>query len=579
MKQLTVGVIGHVDHGKTSLVRALTGIDTDRLPEEKARGLSIVPGFAWLEFPEGTVDLVDVPGHEDYLRAMIAGAAGIDAVLLVVDVREGVRRQTEEHLAVARLLGVRAGAVALSKVDLVPAPQRAAAIAELQAALAGTILAAAPIVACSAASGEGLGAVKASLQELLQSAPAADASGGFFIGVDRAFTVAGHGTVVTGTIRGGTLTRGVEAEVFPAGVRATVRQLQVHGRDAGQALPGQRVGINLRGLKVEQAGRGTVVAAAGLAAPRDLFDVELEIEPGCSVRVGEPLRVFLGTDSVTARVRMRGAACLAPGAAHVARLRCARPVCAIAGERFVLRSDAAHRTLGGGRVLAPQEPSALRDPSMAAQLEARLLAALADFHARNPTHEGAALAWWRSQLPQTTEPRVFDLLAARLVRAGRVEIVRESVRMAGFDPLRDLPPLQRACAEQLERLFREAGVQPPDVAGTVGADANREAVCRLLVARGRLVRLGRNGDIPIFCHRDTLARARQDLASAFPPPATFTASQARERLGATRRFVIPLLEFLEAERCMVRRGPLHAFLSAHEPSGNHPPSTASQTRR
>ena len=579
MKQRTVGVIGHVDHGKTSLVRALTGIDTDRLPEEKARGLSIVPGFAWLAFPEGTVDLVDVPGHEDYLRAMIAGAAGIDAVLLVVDAHEGVRRQTQEHLAVARLLGVRAGAVALSKVDLVPPQERAAAMAELQAALDGTILASAPIVACSAMSGEGLDAVKASLRELLQSARAADASGGFFIGVDRAFTVAGRGTVVTGTLRGGTLTLGTEAEVFPAGVRATVRELQVHGHDAGKALPGQRVGINLRGVKLEQVGRGTVVAAPGVVTPRDAFEVELQLEPGCSVRAGEPLRVFLGTDSVTARVRMRGARGLATGVTQMARLRCARPVCAIAGERFVLRSDAAHRTLGGGRVLASRESCVLHDPSAAAQLEARLLAALADFHARNPTHEGATLAWWRGQLPRTTEARAFEMLAARLVRERQVEITGERVRMAGFDPLRDLPPVQRACAEQLERLFREAGVQPPDVAGTVGADANREAVCRLLVARGRLVRLGRNGDIPIFCHRDTLARARSDLASAFPPPATFTASQARERLGATRRFVIPLLEFLEAERCMVRRGPLHAFLSAKEPSGNHPPAAASQTRR
>jgi len=176
--------------------------------------------------------------------------------------------------------------------------------------------------------------------------------------------------------------------------------------------------------------------------------------------------------------------------------------------------------------------------------------------------------YWSEDLMRLSARKLFPILLLISVAA--------SAQTGGK---RDLPPLQRACAEQLERLFREAGVQPPDVAGTVGADANREAVCRLLVARGRLVRLGRNGDIPIFCHRDTLARARQDLASAFPPPATFTASQARERLGATRRFVIPLLEFLEAERCMVRRGPLHAFLSAHEPSGNHPPSTASQTRR
>ncbi|HET7403874.1 MAG TPA: selenocysteine-specific translation elongation factor [Usitatibacter sp.] len=578
MKQRTIGVIGHVDHGKTSLVRALTGIDTDRLPEEKARGMSIVPGFAWLAFPEGTVDLVDVPGHEDYLRAMIAGAAGIDAVLLVVDAHEGVRRQTHEHLAVARLLGVQAGMVALSKVDLLAPHERAAAAAALPAALGGTMLARAPLVACSATSGEGLDAVKASLRELLQSAPAVDASGAFFIGVDRAFTVAGRGTVVTGTVRGGALTLGAEAEVFPGGVRAMVRQLQVHGHDAETALPGQRVGINLRGVKLEQVGRGTVVAAPGMVTPRDAFDVEIEIAAGCSVRSGEPLRVFLGTDSVTARVRVRGAPSPVTGA-RVGRLRCARSVCAIAGERFVLRSDAAHRTLGGGRVLAPRESSVLDDPSVAAQLEGRLLAALADFHARNPTHEGATLAWWRGQLPRATEARVFEQLAARLVGERRVEISGERVRMAGFDPLRDLPPVQRACAEQLERLFREAGVQPPDVAGTVGADANRAAVCRLLVARGRLVRLGRNGDIPIFCHRDTLARARSDLASAFPPPAAFTASQARERLGATRRFVIPLLEFLEAERCMVRRGPLHAFLSANEPAGNHPPAAPSQTRR
>ena len=535
-RQLTLGVLGHVDHGKTSLVRALTGTDTDRLKEEKARGMSIVPGFAYLEYAGGTVDIVDVPGHEDYVRAMIAGASGIDAALLVVDAREGVRRQTAEHIAIAALLGVRRGVAALSKTDLASGGEARAA---LRAYLQTTFLAHAPIIGTSARSGAGIAELREAIGALLESATPPAPAEGAFLPVDRVFSMTGHGTVVTGTLRRGTLAPGAEVEVLPAGVRALVRRLQVHGRNAEIALPGQRVGVNLRGIGVESAARGSVVATPGLVAPSKLIEVELT---GAAPMPGRAVRVLLGTSDSPARVRRRKDGGV--------RLACERPLCALAGERFVLRDDAARRTLGGGRVLAPRRHFAEERVRAAERAVVDFVEA---FHARHPTREGASLAACRDAVGDAP---LFDEALARL--RGRLETIRGVVRRAGFDALGALPPAERRCAERLERAFLAGGVSPPRPEDVVSAGA--EPVYRLLIARGRLIRVAGADGRPVVFHREAVESARRELGAAYPPPERFTVSQARERLRSTRRFVVPLLEFLDASRFTRRAGDVRVFL-------------------
>ncbi|MBK4736555.1 selenocysteine-specific translation elongation factor [Noviherbaspirillum pedocola] len=351
---LTLGVIGHVDHGKTSLVRALTGTDTDRLKEEKERGMSIVLGFAWLGFEEGIVDVIDVPGHEAFVRTMIAGATGIDAALLVVDAREGIKPQTLEHLAIIELIGVSRGVIAITKSDLVPGAERDALLRRLRMRLKGTPLEFAPAVATSIISGEGIAELKAALRGLLLAhEDAAPSLARGYLPIDRVFSLPGHGTIVTGTLRAGRIAIGEELELMPSGRRATVRQLEMHGREVNMVHAGQRVGVNLRHVKPQDVTRGDVLAAPGLLKLGEWLDAEIRVTPDAPAPIanGQTLRLLFGATDVAARVRLLGKETLAPGEAGLGQLRTARPVAAAAGEAFILRRESPAATLGGGRLL------------------------------------------------------------------------------------------------------------------------------------------------------------------------------------------------------------------------------------
>lgn len=368
---LALGVIGHVDHGKTSLVKALSGMETDRLKEERERGMSIVLGFAFIESAAGMIELIDVPGHENFVHTMIAGATGIDAALLAVDVREGVKPQTAEHLAITQLIGVRRGVVAVTKCDLAGQEERAAALARLRGLLKGSYLEQAPAVFVSVRSGEGLQELNAELGQLLNTRIAPPPSTRYYLPVDRAFSMAGSGTVVTGTLRLGCLRAGDEIELMPTGSRATVRQLQRHGRTVDQLLPGQRAGVNLKGVKLQEVKRGDVLASVGLLQTGTLLDVQLTLLPGRdkSLPDGQALRLLFGTTEVGTRVRLLSDAVLQPGQTGFAQLRTARPVAA-AGEPFILRSLSPPETIGGGRFIDPAAPRRRRsDPAVLARLQ------------------------------------------------------------------------------------------------------------------------------------------------------------------------------------------------------------------
>jgi selenocysteine-specific elongation factor len=350
-----IGTAGHVDHGKSALVRALTGIDPDRLREEKERGLTIDLGFAWLTLPSGDeVSIVDVPGHERFIKNMLAGVGGIDLALLVIAADEGVMPQTREHLAIIDVLGIEHGVVAVTKVDLVEREFAELVAADAEEVLRGTTLAGSPTVLCSAVSGEGLEELVATLQSEMAKTPPKRDIGRPRLPVDRAFTMAGFGTVATGTLIAGSLKVGQEVEVLPAGLRARIRGLQTHGHKVETAAPGRRTAVNLSGVAVEELERGMVVATPGWLRPATVLDARLRA-------VGylrRPLRhnitvtIHSGSAEVEGRLLLLDREEVPPGESAWAQLRLRQPVAVVKGDRFVVRDP--NDTLGGGKIVDTQ---------------------------------------------------------------------------------------------------------------------------------------------------------------------------------------------------------------------------------
>ncbi len=373
-----VGTAGHVDHGKSTLVLALTGIDPDRLAEEKAREMTIDLGFAWLSLPDdATVGVIDVPGHIDFIKNMLAGVGGIDAALLVIAADEGIMPQTSEHLAILDLLQVQHGVVALTKIDLVAHDPDWLELVQLDVAeaLEGTALAGAPIIPLSARTGQGLDRLKEAIQQELSRTPARRNLGRPRLPIDRVFNVAGFGVVVTGTLSDGELALGQEVELLPTGLRARVRGLQTHKQKLERAEPGSRVAVNLSGVGKEQIARGQVVALPGALAPTLLVDVHLRLVGqglGKPLRHNQPVDFFCGAAEAPARTRLLDADALEAGQEGWVQLRLERPVAVQRGDRFILRQASPSRTLGGGVVVNPNPGRRWRRfrPELIAMLEA-----------------------------------------------------------------------------------------------------------------------------------------------------------------------------------------------------------------
>ena len=352
-----IGTAGHVDHGKSTLVHALTGIDPDRLKEEKEREMTIDLGFAWLTLPSGErVGIVDVPGHKDFIKNMLAGVGGIDAALFVVAADEGVMPQTREHLAILDLLQVRGGVVALTKIDMAEDEDWLDLVeADLLEVLEGTILDGAPIVRCSARKGEGLETLVAELDEYLAaSAPRRDV-GRPRLPVDRVFTIPGFGTVVTGTLSDGTLSTGQEVEIQPSGLRARIRGLQTHKQKIEQAVPGSRVAVNLTGVSKDEVSRGEVLTAPGWLRPTTLVDCYLRYlsDAPAPLKHDAPVSFFSGAAETPAWVRLLGTRVLPPGEEGWVQIRLANPVALVKGDRFIIRQPSPSVTIGGGVVVNP----------------------------------------------------------------------------------------------------------------------------------------------------------------------------------------------------------------------------------
>jgi len=355
-----IGTAGHVDHGKSTLIAALTGIHPDRLKEERERGMTIDLGFAWLTLPNGeSVGIVDVPGHRDFIENMLAGVGGIDAALLVIAADEGVMPQTREHLLILDLLKIPRGVIALSKIDLIDDPEWLDLVeAEIRSAVQGTILQDAPIVRVSAQTRQGLDALVNALVQTLENVPPQIDSGKPRLPIDRVFSIAGFGTIVTGTLTHGSLALGEEVEILPPGLRGRIRGLQTHKRKTQRALPGSRTAVNISGVEVSQLRRGFVLTHPGDYTPTTRIDAQCHLirEASAPLRHSQEVKVFIGTAEVLARVRVLGDDEITPGEDGWVQLELRHPVVADRNDRFILRRPSPGETIGGGVVLDPHPP-------------------------------------------------------------------------------------------------------------------------------------------------------------------------------------------------------------------------------
>ncbi|MGB9616869.1 MAG: selenocysteine-specific translation elongation factor, partial [Desulfomonilaceae bacterium] len=357
MKRVILGTAGHIDHGKTELVKALSGIDTDRLKEEKQRGISIELGFAFLDLGDDIrMGIVDVPGHEKFVRQMVAGAGGIDIAALVIALDEGVMPQTVEHLDILTLLGIPHGLVVLTKLDLVDHELAMLAEEDAKDLVKGTFLADAPMVKVSSRTGEGIERLKEVLADLARKVTARPVHGLLRLPVDRVFTLKGHGTIVAGTLISGTIAVGDEIEILPAGLKTSVRSLESHNRFEEKAYPGERVAVNLRGVEQAQVHRGDVLTHPGQFKPSYMIDVKLTAIPRTTGGLTNRKKVRLHhfTSEVEGVVVLPDLDSLLPGQQSLAQIRTASEIVAAAGDRFVLRSLSPSITLGGGVILNPR---------------------------------------------------------------------------------------------------------------------------------------------------------------------------------------------------------------------------------
>jgi selenocysteine-specific elongation factor len=359
-RYLVLGTAGHIDHGKTTLIKALTGIDCDRLSEEKSRGITIDIGFAYIDLPQSdpgsipvTLGIVDVPGHRRFIRNMAAGAAGIDMLLLVVAADDGVMPQTVEHLHIARLLGVQAGLVALNKADLVDPEILELAREDVAALTAGTFMEGCPVLAVSAATGQGLDELRAALAEAAERVQPRRFGERFRMPVDRSFSIKGAGTVVTGTVWAGLVHVDDEVELLPAGKRLRVRGIQNHSHSSREAQAGSRTALNLAGIEKDEIHRGDILATPGSIVPTTMLDAQVELLPGrfSPLRRGSEALMHVGTAEANARLQPLDVDSITPGASAMAQIRLSSEIAVAAGDRFILRHSSGEFTLGGGVVL------------------------------------------------------------------------------------------------------------------------------------------------------------------------------------------------------------------------------------
>ncbi|TME54890.1 MAG: selenocysteine-specific translation elongation factor [Chloroflexi bacterium] len=600
-----VGTAGHIDHGKSTLITALTGIDPDRLAEEKRRGMTIDLGFAHMTMPSGReIGIVDVPGHARFMRNMLAGAHGLDAVLLVVASDEGVMPQTREHLDVIDLLDVRSGIVVLTKVDLVDGDWLSLVKEEVRAAVKGTSLEKAAMVAVSSVSGEGLPELVATLDAMLETSAARVDSGRPRLPIDRVFTMSGFGTVVTGTLADGSISLGDEMEVVPGGRIVRIRGLQRHNEKVEQVGPGSRVAANLTGAEKSELERGDVLAALRSLQPANRIDASLRVLPSAPqpVRHGAEMVVHTGTVEVGCRVIVLDGDEIAPGGEGWVQLYLARAIAAAAGDRFVLRVPSPAMTVAGGGFVDvaprkhPRHDSAVRE-SLARRASGNVLQ---EELRKYPRGVAVSALLKASVAPQsdidTLDARrlgdwIFSEDAWRSIatRASqeletyhgaypfRPGMAREELRSRLGVPAPSFPAVVRGLLEDGFAVERNGSLAAPGHLVTIEADGSAMNLVRLLEvqkfapasladamqqtgADDETVRaLAQRGDIvrvsdDVAFSRDAYESAVALVKEIVAANGSVTVAQLRDRMSASRRPVLALLEHLDSQRVTRRVG-------------------------
>jgi selenocysteine-specific elongation factor len=559
-----VATAGHVDHGKSSLVLALTGTDPDRFEEEKRRGLTIDLGFAHTALPSGAgISFVDVPGHVRFLRNMLAGVGAVDACLFVVAATEGWKPQSEEHLRILEVLGIQHGIIALTKVDLVDAEWCEIAILDVADRVAGTFLDGAPIIPVAAPSGGGLDELRAALDALLADTPPPPDRGRARLWIDRAFAAKGSGTVVTGTLTDGTLAVDDTVVVEPGARTARVRRIQSLGAAVDTIGPGNRVALNLAGIGHDELGRGDAVVTPGRWRTTDRFDATLDVLPAAGhdvARRGAYL-AYVGAREVPVRVRVLGADAIAPGTSAAVRLFLPVALPLLPGDRYVLRETGRDETIGGGEVLdiAPvtKASRAAPDRSVERVVAERGWVDMGELELLTGEAVDPTVGHW------VTTPEILAATQQRLAAA------IDAAGPTGMD-LTTLDERERAVVARLDGVVVETGrARPADTvdpfadhpvaaalraggfAPEVPAGADRATV-RELIRRGLLVERDQ-----VLFHRDAIDAAAHVAAELLrDDPTGFTVAQFRDRTGATRKFALPLVAELDARGVTRRRDDL-----------------------
>ena len=630
-RDLILGTAGHIDHGKTALVKALTGIDCDRLPEEKARGITIDIGFATLQVDDFRLGIVDVPGHERFVKNMLAGATGIDLALLVIAADDSIMPQTREHLEILKLLGLHHGVITLSKCDLVDETTREVVELEIRELVKGSFLEDADIVRTSAQTGEGIVELKAAIAAACKKVEARTGAEWFRMAIDRSFIVQGHGTVVTGSVTSGSLKVGDELDWQPRGEKVRVRSLQNHDKPVEEVHRGQRAAINLAGVHHEDVLRGQELATPGYLQPSRVLTVRLYNLPDSKrqIKHRSPVRFHLGTAEIMGAVSLLDCDSVQPGEWALAQLFLEEPATATWGQPFVLRGSSATMTLGGGQVLQPVArkirrrhleilerverlwtgdpeeraltvawfggfagftlPDLVRGanlgPDQAAELierlkargrlvnvvisparqlllhadvikelDERILQALGRLHEQFPlmtTHDRQKV---QSQLDYVGDEPMVHAAVERLLQKKQLVGDLRRIGRADFKP--KLSGNLRKLKDKLVADYKTAGFQPPEpksFAGLAGGNAaNLKDLFDVCIAEGLLVQISED----VFLHSDVDADMKRRLTERLAAGSGLTVAEIRDILGTTRKYAVPICEYLDRVGFTKREGDL-----------------------
>ncbi len=636
MKQIILGTAGHIDHGKTSLIRAITGTDTDRLKEEKKRGITIELGFASLSLPSGQhLGIVDVPGHEKFVKNMVAGATGIDIVAMVIAADEGVMPQTREHMEICTLLDIQHGLIVLTKIDMVDEEWLELVTEDISEYMEGTFLEDAPILPVSSMTGQGMPELLNALDKLAGKIPEHPPSSLFRLPVDRVFTMKGFGTVITGSLISGRMNVGDTIMVYPSGITSKVRGIQVHNQSVETAVSGMRTAINFQGLDRESVNRGDVLAAPDTLKPSYMIDVRLNFLGSNEKKLKNRTRIRFhsGTSEIMGNLILLDREDLTPGETIVAQIRLDTPVTLVKGDRYVIRSYSPVRTIGGGIVLNPipekhkrfkteiidglqgladngpdavisfhvnqsgykgvsfadlklmtNLPEKELSNTLASLLSGNTLLqtdkenkvfihadnfdalkgeatdCLTRYHTANPLKAGMSKEEFKSRLPSSVSTRLFNLLLVRMTRNESMVLEEDQVRLSTHEVALQVD--QEDVKQKILTIYKENRLTPPyfkDLSKTLDIEPKVAMdVLRLLVEQGHIIKVKED----LYFDNQSIEDLKDRLIDFLKHHGEISTPQFKEMTGASRKYVIPLIEYFDTKNITIRVGDIRKLRNA-----------------